>query len=151
MKDSLRRAINGSVIVGVAFAAGWFLSPQAEVVGLVQAKRESWALDALPRRTDQTVWAARALSASYWGALAAPTADAAGPAEDRSWRVSAIFGAGQERKLMVSFRNPSLPARTIKVGEKLPSGHVVTQIGERDYCVRVGDGIFRLGVERSEQ
>ena len=148
----MRSFMRGSLLIGLAFAGGWlFLPEKAPVIALVQGKHAEWLLEELPRRLDQTPSAARAAAGAYWGAAAAIAPAPAGPADDLSWRVSAIFGIGSGRKLLVSFRNPTVPARTLKVGDKLPSGHEVTQIGERDYCVRIGNSTFRLGVERSEQ
>ena len=152
MSFPARTILRALVPVVLAFSVGWLLVPESESPRtLVQARRAAWFLEELPRRTDQTALAARASAAAYWGAIVNPVPVAAGAAEDLAWRVSAIFGSGSDRKLLVSFRAPSLPARTLKVGDKLPSGHVITQIGERDYCVRIGNATFRLGVERSEQ
>jgi hypothetical protein len=148
----MRTLLNRALLIAGAFGAGWLLLPARESPApLVQPRDEAWALESLPRRADRTVWAAKAVSASFWGVAAAPASEMLLPAEDLNWRVAAIFGVGSDRKLLVSFRNPSNPSRTVKVGEKLPSGHLVTRIGEREYCVRVGAGDYRLGVERSDQ
>jgi hypothetical protein len=152
VSGALRVILTRSLLIGGAFGTGWLALPAREVPpAIVQARQDAWALEGLPRRADQTMWAAKAVSAGYWGMAPAPAAEVQRPAEDLGWRVAAIFGAGSDRKLLVSFKNPSTPPRMVKVGEKLPSGHLVTQIGEREYCVRLGDGVYRLGVERIDQ
>jgi hypothetical protein len=92
--------------------------------------------------------AARVMGATFWGGPEVAADNK--PPEDPRWRVSAIYGSGTNKKLRVEFRNPAKPALVLGVGDSLPSGHRITEIGDRDYCVQVGSRRYTLGVERSE-
>ena len=136
--------------LGLAFALGWALSPApAPPADLVQARRADWSLPALPVRLDSAALVGRVTAAPFWGGRESPPA-AAAPAADARWRVAAIFGNGDARRLRVEFFDASKPPLTLKVGDALPSGHRVTEIGERNYCVQIGGRAYVMGVERVE-
>jgi hypothetical protein len=130
-------------------ALGWWLSPQPEPgASLVQPRRDAWSLPELPFRPDSNSLLVRVSEASYWGAPPPPAPII--PGEDRRWRVSAIFGVDSKLKLRIDFRNSRLPAIFREVGDNLPSGHRIVKIMPTEYCVEVGDGVYRFGIERSE-
>lgn len=131
---------------------GWLMVPAPETPSaLVQARRDDWALAALPRRFDQTSLAATVLSTSIWGG--APSAQPAQvlPVPDPRWRIAAVYGRGGDAGVLITYEDPSKLPHRLRVGDMLPSGHKIETIGERDVCVRVGKKIYRLGVERREQ
>lgn len=133
----------------VSFALGWWLSPLPEPgVPLVQPRRDSWSLPELPFRPDSSAVLTRVAEAGFWGVPPPPPPII--PGEDRRWRVSAIFGAGSKLKLRIEFRNSRLPSVFREVGDNLPSGHRIVKITPTEYCVEVGDGVYRFGIERSE-
>lgn len=137
----------------LAFAAllGWWLAPAAPPAPrLVAGVGQPWTLADLPRRPDLTAQAGRVMAASYWGGPDTPLLAEPPPADPR-WRVAAIYGAGKDRTLLVLFNDPARQPARLKLGEALPSGHKIVEIGERDYCVRVDKKMYRLGVERSER
>ncbi len=136
-------------VCALALAAGWLLAPLAAPPDtLVQPRRDAWQPPQLPRRLDTPALATIAAAAPFWGPQQ-PTVTAA-PGPDMRWRVAGAFGQGNARALLVQFNDPARPAQRLAVGEKLPSGHRITRIGERDYCVDVGGKEYRMGIERSE-
>ncbi|MEN9417023.1 MAG: hypothetical protein RI988_643 [Pseudomonadota bacterium] len=140
------------VLLAAAFAIGWYAAPPplAEPE-LVRPKRPDPALPELagpvmlePAQLSQLA------TAPFWGAPPPSAAAPAPPPPDMRWRVSGVFGMGVNRKLRVEFRDPARPPVTLKAGEKLPSGHVITRIDERTYCVDIDGASYTLGVEKSE-
>jgi hypothetical protein len=138
------------ILAMAAALLGWWLAPlPGPAPALVKPRQDSWRLAPLPRRVDQTTAAALVSGAAYWGAAAVPPDAVAKAAEDPRWRIAAVYGVGQDRGALVQFAAAGkLPLR-VHVGEKLPSGHRVLSIGERDVCVEIGGKAYRLGVERS--
>lgn len=134
----------------VAALIGWWAAPlPGATPALVKPRQDSWQLDALPRRVDQTTTAALVSAAGYWGAAATVAGAQTAVAEDPRWRIAAVFSAGKDRGALVQFSAPGKPALRVQVGDTLPSGHRVVSIGERDVCVQIGRKTYRLGVERS--
>ena len=137
-------------VVAVSALVGWWAAPLPEAdAALVKPRQDSWRLVELPRRSDATATAALVISASYWG-RAAVEPNAVQPAVDPRWRVAALYGVGRERTVLVQFASPNRPALRLHVGDKLPSGHTIVEIADRDLCIRIGNRTYRLGVERSE-
>ncbi len=134
---------------GAAALLGWWLAPQPEpAAALVKPRSDGWVLPDLPRIVDQTSLAAKLLGAPYWGgplAAAAPE----GPPPDARWRIAGIYGRGAEGGVLVLFAAEGKPAQRLRVGEALPSGHRIERIEENQVCVRIGQRLYRLGVERS--
>jgi hypothetical protein len=128
---------------------GWFALPaQPPETDVVKPRRDDWRLAPAPRRPDLTSVAVLVMSAPYWGGVevaAAPT-----PVEDPRWRVAAVYGAANDRSVLISFSALSKPPLRLRVGDALPSGHKIINIGERDLCIRIGNKTYRLGVERRE-
>jgi hypothetical protein len=89
------------------------------------------------------------MSAPYWGAPVAREAAASAAPEDPRWRIAAVYGRGAERGVLVEFAAAGKPPLRLKPGDKLPSGHRITNIGEREVCIEIGKRSYRLGVERS--
>lgn len=137
--------------VCVAALVGWVLAdvPTSDA-SLVRAQRNPWQLLELPRRPELTVEAGRVSSAAFWGAPE-PIAAAVAPPADTRWRVAAIFGAGKDRRLLVIFRDETRANAVVRVGEKLPDGNVVVEIGEKDYFASIDKRKVRFGVEKREE
>lgn len=130
--------------------AGWFVPVEHSAeVGLVQARQDAWRLLPLPNRTVSTATLPRVATAALWGP--AENSEAPAVVTDPRWRVVALFGVGANRAIRVEFRDAAKPAQTLKVGDRLPSGHRITEIGDRHFCIQIGKQTFTLGVERSEQ
>jgi hypothetical protein len=138
----------------LAVGLGWAFAPSPDAAPpLVGQRQDAWQQPSLPRPVDQTSAAANVVGAAFWGAPAAAAAAAAGaapPVVDDRWRISALFGVGSKRGVLVSFSAEGKPAQRLQVGDKLPSGHRITAIGDRDICVQIGQRSYRLGVERSD-
>lgn len=142
------------VVLLLAAAAGWFLLPQAPAErALVMPRRDAWAVPRLPRRAVDNATVALAATAPFWG-VAGPPAAAAGAVaavpEDTSWRIAAVFGSTSRRGVLISFAAQGKPPQRLFAGDKLPSGHLITRVDEREVCVRIGSKNYRLGVERRE-
>jgi hypothetical protein len=135
-------------LLGCALA-GWWLAPlpQAEPA-LVQPRGDTWAPVRFPHRPDTSALVQQAAAAPFWGPQ--PTGNVAPdvPQEPR-WRVAGLFGEGRQRTLFLEFVGSDRPPQRLRAGDKLPSGHVITRIGERDYCVRIAGKEYRMGIERS--
>lgn len=142
------------VLLASGFALGWISVPEvAPDAILVQPKRPAVAVPAWrpPGESGVDALLPAVMTAPFWGA--GPTASVALPAPpppESRWRVAGVFGIGANRKLRVEFRNPARAGETLKVGDKLPSGHVITRINERTFCVDIEGTSYTLGVERSE-
>nr|WP_316640638.1 hypothetical protein [uncultured Roseateles sp.] len=134
----------------VAALAGWFgLPPAATGPGLVQAKREVWALVPLPIRADATTQAIQVATSPMWGVEAKPAATEA-PFANTRWRLAGVYGAGRVGGALVLFEDESKPPQRLKVGERLPSGHVIEAVDGNQVCIRIEKKLYRFGVERRE-
>jgi hypothetical protein len=137
-------------VVAAAFGAGWLLAPAPSAdAALVSVRRDAWRLPDLPRRPDQ---AAKAIGLAS-SALFEPEvsqAVAAGPAEDKRWRVAGFFGRGGERKVLISFAAAGKPALRLAVGDKVPSGERITKIEDGVVLIRVGNKQVPLGADFRE-
>jgi hypothetical protein len=137
-------------IVLVAFGAGWLLAPvPAAEAPLVQARRETWRLPDLPQRSDQAAQAIGLASSPIFepeAALAAAAAAAAvAKAEDKRWRVSGIFGRGNERKVLINFALPGKEPLRLAAGDKVPSGERIVRILDGEVLIQVGKKQVPLG------
>jgi len=70
--------------------------------------------------------------------------------EDPRWRVAAVFGGELKRGALIVFEQASKQPQRLFAGDKLPSGHRIVRITEREVCIQVGTKTYRLGVERRE-
>jgi hypothetical protein len=141
------------LLLAAGFAIGWFGAPPPQPeVELVRLKRAAMTVPPWqpPGEAQAVALMPAVMTAPFWGIPPATTAAPAPPPPDMRWRVSGVFGLGAARKIRIEFRNPARPPLTLKVGEKLPSGHVITRIDERTYCVDIEGASYTLGVERSE-
>jgi hypothetical protein len=140
------------MLLVAAFAIGWYTAPTPTAEPeLVRPRRPDLAVPEVagPGVPSPAV-VAQLATAPFWGAPPPSSAAPAPPPPDMRWRVAGIFGMGTNRKLRVEFGDRSRAAVTLKAGEKLPSGHVITRIDERTYCVDIDGASYTLGVERSE-
>lgn len=141
---------NTAWAAAAAALLGWWLAPLPQAApALVKPRGDHWSLPALPRVFDQTVLAVNVLDAPFWGPRAAALADSAMLAPDPRWRIAAIFGQGADRGVLVEFSAEGKSPLRLRTGEKLPSGHRIVRIEEREVCVQIGPREYRLGVERS--
>ena len=149
MKANLRAAL----ILSVASAGlGWWAAPGVvEDAKLVQERRDHWQLPAPPQRPESVTAAALLNGAALWGPAGERPASTAPEFVDPRWRVAAVYGRGVDRAALITFLEPGKPAVRLKSGDKLPSGHRIAQIGEREICIRIEKKLYRLGVERSDQ
>jgi hypothetical protein len=147
---SLRR--NAGLAAAAALVVGWLAAPlPEEPAALVKPRQDVWRLPELPRRGDQVSTAAVVSGAPYWGTLGrAASAAMATLTPDPRWRIAALYGVGRERTVLVEFREPGKQPLQLRVGDKLPSGHPITAIEERELCIRIGARNYRMGVERSD-
>jgi hypothetical protein len=144
------RILPVSVAVAGCLTAGWFMPvEQPSAINTVQVRQTDWRLLPLPNRSVSNATLPRVASASLWGPAERSEAPAA--VVDPSWRVAGLFGVGPNRLIRVEFKDASRPAQTLKVGDSLPTGHRITEIGDRHFCIRIGQKTYTLGVERREQ
>jgi len=140
-----------SIAALAAAVVGWWVAPMPDPApALVKPRQDSWRMAPLPRRIDQTSTAALVSGAGYWGAAAAlPAGAAALVPDDPRWRIAAVYGVGRERSALVEFAAVGKAPLRVGVGDRLPSGHRIVTIGEREVCVQIGRKTYRVGVERS--
>lgn len=139
-------------VFAAAAALGAWMAPGIEPeASLVKARRNAWELPELPRKPD-LVGQGLALAASpmfepeaQMQAAAAAAAVAAG--EDKRWRIAGIYRRASERSVLINFMAPGKASQTLRVGDKLPSGHRITRIDDGEVCVQLGNKSYRLGVE----
>lgn len=128
----------------------WFAWPVATEPALVGARqRDDWAGVQLPRWQITVAEAVLAAGASYWGQPPIATQTAAPPADPR-WRLAGVVGAEGARRVLISFADASRPNELLSRGDKLPTGHRITKIGERDICVELNKKSYTLSLERLE-
>ena len=141
------RSVVGSVLA--AFALGWLMSPdKLPSPALVRASSSEWRVADLPRRGNQTSVAVQVAASALWGA--AEAAVKSEQAVDARWRVAAIYRVGNDQGALISFSANDRPARLVRVGDTLPSGHRVMAIQPNGVCVQIDGRSYRLGVERNE-
>jgi len=135
----------------VAALAGWLVADGlVQSPALVKARRDLWTLPLVPPVTDQTTLAAKVMGAPFWGATAAARAATAGSTavEDPRWRIAGLVGVGKDRWVLVEFLAEGKAPLRLRVGDRLPSGHRIVQVDEREICVQIESRVYRLGVER---
>lgn len=147
----MKPALNWVLSIALAGAAGWFVAPADSVnAELVQVRRDRWELPSLPRRPDLLAQGLAMVTSPIFepeAQIVAAATAAAAPPEDQRWRVAGLFRRDGVRSVMISFMAPGKPAQALRVGDKLPSGHVVTRIDDNEICVQLGKKSYRLGVE----
>jgi hypothetical protein len=141
-----------ALMCAAAALVGWWSAPvDAPEPAIVKPRRDDWLLPDLPRRAVENAAVVAAAAAPFWGSAAlAPATAASAPPEDPRWRIAAVFGDASRRGVLVVFEQEGRPAARLYAGDKLPSGHVITSVREREVCVQVGNKSYRLGVERRE-
>ena len=141
------------LVYGAAVLMGWYAGPgQAPTDPLVQARRDTWQLAALPIPSDGTNLAVQIAAAPIWGAEAKPPAAAASAAENTRWRLAGLYGRDKQGGVLVLFDDPAKPPQRLKVGDKLPSGQVIVAVEGNQVSVRLGKKkVERFGVEQREK
>jgi hypothetical protein len=136
----------------VVFGLGWLVSGStSESPSLVAARRDVWELPDLPARRDQAARAiALAGSPIFEPEAAVLAAAAAAKAEDKRWRVAGIYGRGHERRVLIGFAVAGKPPLRLGVGDKVPSGELITQIRDGEVLIRVGKKQVPLGADYRE-
>jgi len=138
--------VMGLVLAAALGAALVPLPPPTQA--LVGARREDWSVPPLPSRQDGSARLAGILAAGYWGSAVQAAEAPPPPPEDTRWRIAAVFRAGSETGVLIEYGASGKPPQRLRLGDALPSGHRIVEVGERDVCVMVGKKKLRLGVER---
>jgi len=139
------------MLFAAAALLGWFAAPpEAPPAELVQARRDAWQLASLPVPGDATARAVLVSSSPLWGPEAKPDAATQKPPENMRWRLAGVFGAGKVGGALVLFDDPAKQPQRLKVGEKLPSGHVIEAVDGNQVCIRIGKKLYRFGVEQRD-
>jgi hypothetical protein len=144
--------LSGRFVVALALAllVGWWAAPLPEPAApLVKPRQDPWRLVALPSRLDAGAAAPAVSGAAFWGKAAASAVTPVATPDPR-WRIAALYGVGRERGALIEFAAPDRPAQRLHVGDKLPSGHAIVEINDREVCIRIGAKTYRLGVQRSD-
>ncbi|MBA4344751.1 MAG: hypothetical protein C0423_21630 [Methylibium sp.] len=133
--------------------AAWLLAPdepQSSAV-IVRAQRDSWNPGSALRRPVLSAQAIEVGGASVWGVQPqrAGTTASATP-EDSRWRIAGLFGRGAERRVLIEYLAPGKAPHYLKTGDKLPSGHRITSVSDREVCVQIGKRAYRFAVQRSD-
>lgn len=138
-------------LFAAAALLGWVATPpEAPPADLVQARRDVWQLAPLPQVADATARAVMVAGAPIWGTETKPTAADEKPIENLRWRLAGVFGSGKVGGALVLFEDPAKQPQRLKVGEKLPSGHVIEAVDGNQVCIRIGKKLYRFGVEQRE-
>jgi hypothetical protein len=133
--DSLkRRAVmiaTGAAACGLAAAAGW-VATEPPVLSSSAGGATQWRPPTMPNASNaDAVQASKMLaSRSIWGAAAPPPGAPAGPTRPLTppdWRILATVVAGKDRTALI--RIGTEPAYELRIGDKLPGGAVVRDIG----------------------
>ncbi len=135
------------LVLALVLGAALVPLPPAEQA-LIGARRDDWRPPALPNRQDPAGKLAGILGAAYWGAAVQATEAPPTVPEDGRWRIAAVFRTAKDSGVLVEFGAAGKPPQRLSLGDALPSGHRIVEIGERDVCVLVGKKKLRLGVER---
>jgi hypothetical protein len=130
---------------------GWFAGETTayKAPPPVQARRDAWQLPALPKADGSSTRAAIVATSAQWGAAKAASAPGAQEEAPR-WRLAGIYGQGKVGGVLVLYEGDRKPAERLKVGEKLPSGHVIELIDGNQVHVRLGKKRETFGVENRE-
>lgn len=137
--------------IAAGLLAGWVAGqrPATDTPSLVQARRDAWQLPQLPRPPDSAAKAAIVATSPQWGPDKA--ASAADAREDViRWRLAGIYGRAKSGGVLVLYEGDRKPAERLKVGEKLPSGHIIESIDGNQVHVRLGKKRETFGVEYRE-
>lgn len=142
---------NKLMAAAVVILLGWLAGGTAEnPIPLVQARRDAWQLQPLPEPVDGTSQAVAVATSPLWGAEPAAASAAAAPPVQLRWRMAGVFGQGKQGGVLVIYSDAGKPPERMKVGEKLPSGHVIESVDGNQVCIRIGKKLYSFGVETRE-
>jgi len=130
----------------IGLAAGLAVVIGASLVGV---RKDAWLAPPVPMGSDDLIEASALMAAPFWGGKPDAAVTLAVETEDPRWRVAAVFRSNDGGSVWIEFSAAGKPPQRLGVGDKLPSGHRIVEIGERDVCVAVGRKTLRLGVERA--
>ncbi|MGQ3050325.1 MAG: hypothetical protein ACT6S0_00940 [Roseateles sp.] len=142
---------NKLLLTVVVALLGWFggATTAEKPAVLVQPRRDAWHLPPLPKAEGSTTRAAIVATSPQWGAAkAASAADA--QEEAPRWRLAGVYGRGKQGGVLILYDADRKPAERLKVGEKLPSGHVIELVDGNQVRVRLGKKRETFGVENRE-
>jgi hypothetical protein len=110
--------------------------------------RERWSLPALPEQRDLTPSAQAVANSPLWGALpgsaaAGAAGPAAEPAEDTRWVLAGIYARDGDPRVVVRFM-AKRDELQLAVGDKLPSGEKIVEIGSDAIWVAQKHGRRRM-------
>jgi len=116
---------------GVAWVA-WQWAYEPPVANARSAAAEHWQLSPRPMLAPQS--ALKFLqSADRWGNLAKLQADQA--QSEPTWGFTGVMGKGRERYVMLSVQGQ--PERPVTVGDPLPNGSAILEIGPDSVCILI--------------
>jgi hypothetical protein len=149
-----RRLAGAGLWAGAAAALGWFYAPTPKFSETTRlAERDTWQLPSIPARRLEASRVALAGAAPYWGmpASAPVSGAAAAPVVRETWRLAGVVGTGPGRQVLVVFGgNAPKPPALMKVGDRLPTGHLIRRINAASVCVQIDKKEYELGLESTE-
>ena len=131
-----------AVVVG-AIAAGvaWYLAPQPEPGSSLLPMEDP--LELATQQIPDLKKAAQAIAQKrLWGEIGAGD----GPQQDPEWHFVGIAGRGNDRFVMLKMAGK--PVQTLKVGDNLPGGAEIHDIGDDRLCILINDKKRALEVYR---
>jgi hypothetical protein len=101
---------------------------QAPQSGSLVHPRERWSLPQLPEQSDLTPRAKSVATSPLWGVVSAPAASGAAPPEDNTWVLAGVYTSDGETRAVIRYMARRGELR-LKVGDKIPSGEKILEIG----------------------
>lgn len=139
--ELIANQMTAAVLLAVGVAAGliWQQVPEPEAPQPARAAAEEWDLPAGTGKNieaDLKKSADAVLSRNLWGVVAA-AADPSALTDltDPPWRFVGVLRNGAERYVLIKIGNK--PVANLKVGDALPGGSKILDIGEDRLCVLV--------------
>jgi|GEM_PF-6752349 len=124
-----------------AVAAIWVISfvwpTRTPQVGNLVRARDRWSLPSLPEQRDLGPKAQNLATSPLWGAAASTAAAAAPPPEDTRWVLAGVYQRNGEARAVVRFL-AKRGERQLAVGDKIPSGEKIVEIGSDAIWVTQG-------------
>lgn len=154
MKPRFETLALAALWVGMAAALGWIAEPAKESsdqsrVGV----QDPWQLPAIPQRRLEAERMMLAAAAPYWGGSPAAAGSVASvePPRAATWRLAGVVGQGSGRKVLVVYSPESgKPPALLRLGDRLPTDHIISRIKEKSICVQIGKKSYELALESME-
>ena len=133
--------ISAVVVVAIAASVTWYFAPLPES-GSSPAPREDLLEVAAERNPDLKKAAQTIVQKRLWGEIAAGD----GPKQDPEWHFVGIAGRGKDRFVMLKVAGK--PVETLQVGDSLPGGAAILEIGDDRLCILINDKKRALEIYR---